>query len=685
MVEILHSTCPHDCPSTCSLEVEKLSETEIGRVHGAKGNDYTAGVVCAKVARYAERIHHPDRLTKPLRRVGAKGVGIEAFEEISWDEALDEIAAKFESIKAEFGSEAIWPYHFAGTMGLVMRDGLDRFRHAYRTSRQLSTICTFLPDAGWNAGHGVKHGIDPREISDSDLIVVWGGNPVSTQVNVMTHIAKARKSRGAKLVVIDVYRTPTVEAADHAYIIRPGTDGALATALMHICFRDGYADRDYMAKFADVPDELEAHVRDKTPQWAAQITGLSVAEIEELAALYGKTERAFIRVGYGFARSRNGAVNMHAVTCLPVVTGKWPTKGAGALYGNAGMYPIDWTLVMGLDVRDVTIRQLDMCRLGPILLGDATDLQGGPPVKALFVQNTNPAVVCPDQNKVHAGLMRDDLFTVVHEQFMTETAEFADIVLPATMFLEHHDMYTGGGHVYFSVTKPVVRAPGECRTNHEVLCALAERLGLDHPGFKMSAWEIIEETVKRSGFPDAETLWENHWHDCVLSEDEMHFRNGFGHADGKFRFKPDWAAAGPYFEGMPSLPGYYTNIDLATDEHPFRMVAAPARNYLNSSFTETPTSKKREGRPTIKLHPDDLTALGIADGAVVRVGNRLGEIELHAVAFEGLQRGVVVVESVWPNKAHRKGKGVNALISAEPGQPKGGGVFHDTAVWVRAA
>ena len=434
-VEIAYSTCPHDCPSTCLLEVEKLSETEIGRIHGARDNDYTSGVVCAKVARYAERVHHPDRLMTPLCRTGAKGVGMEAFEEITWDEALDEIAARFAAIKEEYGGEAIWPYHFAGTMGYVMRDGLDRFRHAYGTSRQHSTICTTLPDSGWNAGHGIKHGNDPREIADADLVVVWGGNPVTTQVNVMTHIAKARKDRGAKLVVIDVYRTPTVEAADRAFIIRPGTDGALATALMHICFRDGYADRAYMAKYADVPDELETHVRDKTPEWAAQITGLSVDDIEELAALYGKTARAFIRVGYGFARSRNGAVNMHAVTCLPVVTGKWLNKGGGCLYGNVGIYPVDWTLVMGLDVRDKSIRALDMCRLGSILLGDETDLQGGPPVKAMLIQNTNPAVVCPDQIKVHEGLRRDDLFTVVHEQFMTETAEFADIVLPATMFL----------------------------------------------------------------------------------------------------------------------------------------------------------------------------------------------------------------------------------------------------------
>jgi anaerobic selenocysteine-containing dehydrogenase len=372
------------------------------------------------------------------------------------------------------------------------------------------------------------------------------------------------------------------------------------------------------------------------------------------------------------------------VTCLPVVTGKWKHKGGGALYGNAGMYPVDWNLIMGLDVRDTAIRALDMCRLGEILLGNPADLHGGPPVKALFVQNCNPAVVCPDLNKVHAGLRRDDLFVCVHEQFMTETAAFADIVLPATMFLEHDDMYIGGGHSYLSVTRPVIEPLGECRSNHEVLCGLAERLGIDHPGFRMTAWEIIDETLRRSGLPGAEELHEKHWHDCVLPAAEMHYENGFGHADGKFRFRPDWSSVGPDHEIMPKLPGYFSNIDLADDEHPFRMVAAPARSFLNTSFTETPTSMKREGRPTVRIHPDDLAALGLEAGALVRLGNRLGSVRLHAVAFDGLQRGVVVTESVFPNKAHVDGIGINALISADAAPPKGGGVFHDTAVWLRA-
>jgi anaerobic selenocysteine-containing dehydrogenase len=264
-VEIRHSVCPHDCPSTCALEVERLGPTRIGRVHGARANSYTAGVVCAKVARYAERQHHPDRLARPLKRVGAKGVGREAFAQITWGEALDEIADRFTVVEREWGAEAVFPYFYAGTMGLVQRDGIERLRHEKRYSRQKSTICVALSDAGWTAGVGSIRGVDPREMAESDLIVVWGGNPVATQVNVMTHIARARKARGAKLIVVDPYRTGTAEAADLHIMLRPGTDGALAVAMINVLFAEGYADRAYMARYADDPAAMENHVRDRTP------------------------------------------------------------------------------------------------------------------------------------------------------------------------------------------------------------------------------------------------------------------------------------------------------------------------------------------------------------------------------------------------------------------------------------
>ncbi|MEX2009484.1 MAG: molybdopterin-dependent oxidoreductase, partial [Dongiaceae bacterium] len=583
------------------------------------------------------------------------------------------------------GPEAVWPYFYAGTMGLVQRDGIERLRHVMRYSRELQTICVALSDAGWLAGVGIKRGVDGREMADSDLIVVWGGNPVATQVNAMTHIARARKRRSARLVVVDPYRTGTAEVADLHLPLRPGTDAALACAVMHVLFAEGYADRAYLAKYSDAPDELEAHLATRTPDWAAAITGLEAQSIVEFARLYGRTRRSYIRVGYGFSRSRNGAANMHAVTCLPTVTGAWQYPGGGALYSNAGLYRLDKTLIEGLDALDPAVRLLDQSRIGPILMGDRRDLGDGPPVTALFIQNTNPMVVCPDSTKVRAGFARDDLFVCVHEQFMTDTAAMADIVLPATTFLEHDDLYIAGGHTHLQIARKVVEPYAEARPNHWVICELAKRLGAEHPGFAMSEWQIIEATRAASGRPDAARIHAEHWHDCALPFEQAHFLDGFGFADGRFRFKPDWAAIGVDHASMPVLPDHCAIIDAADAEHPFRLVAAPARQFLNSTFTETPGSRDREGRPTVLVHPADCARLGIADGARVRLGNRLASIVVHARPFDGLQQGVLVVESIWPNGAFEEGIGVNALVSADPGPPKGGAVFHDTAVWLRPA
>ncbi|MCB1380587.1 MAG: molybdopterin-dependent oxidoreductase, partial [Alphaproteobacteria bacterium] len=407
------STCPHDCPSTCALEVEVLDDHTIGRVRGAKDNSYTLGVICEKVSRYAERIHHPDRLLHPLKRKGPKGS--DEFMPISWDDALGETAAAMLKAEREHGAESVWPYYYAGTMGLVMRDGINRLRHAKRYSNMYDTFCVALSWSGYLAGTGMLSGIDPREMQESDLIVIWGGNPVNTQVNVMTHAMMARKSRGAKIACVDIYDTGTMKQADVKLIIRPGTDGALACAIMHVLFRDGYADRDYLARYTDAPREFEAHLASRTPDWAAKICDIPASEIEAFARLIGQTRRSFFRLGYGFTRSRNGAVNMHAVSCIPTVTGAWQYRGGGALHSNSGMYRWNKTMIEGLDVKVKDVRTIDQCRIGPALLGDPYDLAGGPPVKVLLVQNTNPASVAPDQTKVKQGLAREDLFTCVHE------------------------------------------------------------------------------------------------------------------------------------------------------------------------------------------------------------------------------------------------------------------------------
>jgi anaerobic selenocysteine-containing dehydrogenase len=678
----LPSVCPHDCPSTCALEVQVIDGQRIGAVRGARANTYTEGVICAKVARYADRIHHPDRLTHPLLRTGPKGSG--NFRRIGWDEALDRVAAAFTDTTVTHGAAAVWPYYFAGTMGLVQRDGINRLRHVMGYSRQQSTICSTVCEAGWIAGVGRWTGPDPREMAASDLIVVWGGNPVNTQVNVMTHIARARKARGARLVVVDPYRTGTAEQADMHLALRPGTDGALACAVMHVAFRDGHADRAYMARHADAPEALEAHLATRGPAWASGITGLPEAEIEAFAKLYCETQRAYIRVGYGFSRMRNGAANLHAVTCLPTVTGKWVHEGGGAFWNNRGIYHWDKTLIEGLDRRDTRIRSLDMSRIGAVLTGDPAALEGGPAVRAMLIQNVNPVTVAPDSNKVRRGFSRDDLFVCVHEQFMTETAAMADIVLPATMFMEHDDVYQAGGHSHIQIGAKLIEPPGECRSNHEVLQGLASRLGADHPGFAMTAMQIVDATLLASGWPSATKVQDAHWIDAQPGFADSHFLNGFGHPDGKFHFAADWSAIGPYHAGMPSLPDHMAIIDEATPDRPFRLVTAPARQFLNTSFTEVQAGRKREGRPTALIHPAAAARLGITDGSRIRLSNTRGEVIVHAKLFDGLQPGVVVVESVWPHADFAGGVGINALVSDDPALPLGGAVFHDTAIAVQA-
>jgi anaerobic selenocysteine-containing dehydrogenase len=682
-LDIAYSVCPHDCPSACALAVERIDAATIGRVRGAAGQSYTQGVVCAKVARYAERQHHPDRLAVPLRRVGEKGKGHEAFVPVSWDDALDEVAERLTLAAQRDGSEAVWPHYYSGTMGLVQRDGLQRLRHAMRYSRQNSTICVSLIDAGWFAGVGVKRGVDGREIAKSDLIVVWGGNPASTQINVMSQIARAKKERGAKLVVVDPYRTATAEAADLHLAPLPGTDGALACAVMHVLFKERYADRAYLARYTDDPAGLEAHLEGRTPQWAAGITGLPEDSIIGFARLYGQTKRSYIRLGYGFSRSRNGAMQVFAVSCLPAVTGAWQYEGGGALYSNHGLVPLDRRLIEGLDLLDPATRILDQSRIGPILTGDKRDLGDGPPVTALLIQNTNPMVVSPASGLVRRGFARDDLFVCVHEQFLTETAAMADIVLPATTFLEHDDIYTAGAHTFLQIGRAVVSPHAECRSNHAVHCALAKRLGARHPGFEMTAFEIIEETLRSSGLPGSDQFDEGVWLDCWPGFETGHFLDGFAHADGKFHFRADWAALGADHAGLPALPDHVAVIDEGDPERPFRLIPAPSRSFLNTSFNNTPSGIDREGRPTAMIHPEALAALGLADGDRVRIGNQKGSVVVHARASDGMQPRVVIAEGLWPNHAFEGGIGINLLTSADPGLPGGGAVFHDTSVWLR--
>jgi anaerobic selenocysteine-containing dehydrogenase len=417
-----------------------------------------------------------------------------------------------------------------------------------------------------------------------------------------------------------------------------------------------------------------------------------VHEIEAFARIVGQTKRSFFRLGYGFTRSRNGAAQMHAALCIPAVTGAWQYEGGGAFFNNYSIWKFNESIIEGHDAIDHTTRVLDQSKIGRILTGDAKALGGGPPVKAMLIQNTNPMTVAPEQTLVRQGFAREDLFMAVHEQFMTETAVMADIVLPATMFMEHDDLYYGGGHQHISVGAKLIEPPGECRSNHEVLQGLGRRLNAVHPGFDMSPRELIDATLKKSGHGDIGTLEADLWRDLQPDFRTSHYLDGFAHADRKFHFKADWAhppigSAGLMgaWEKMPALPDHWTIIEEADQAHPFRLATSPSRSFLNTSFNETPSSQAREGAPSVMIHPEDAAALEIADGDAVTLGNMRGETTLTAKLFDGLRRGVLVAESVHPNKAHIGGRGINMLTGATAIAPIGGAAFHDNKVWLKKA
>lgn len=689
-----HSACPHDCPSTCALDVEILDERTIGRVRGAKDNSYTAGVICAKVARYAERVHHPDRLKHPLVRAGAKGAG--QWKEASWEAALDLIAERFLKAEHEFGSESVWPYYYAGTMGLVQRDSINRLRFAKRYSNQFDSFCTNMAWTGYFAGTGSLTGPDPREMAKADVVVIWGTNAAATQVNVMTHAVRARKERGAKIVVIDVYANATVRQADMGIVLKPGTDGAFACAVMHVLFRDGLADWDYLERYTDDPKGLEAHLQTRTPEWAAAITGLSVEEIEAFAHLVGKTKRTYFRLGYGFTRQRNGAVNMHAASSIACVTGAFLYEGGGAFHSNSGIFKMDKREIEGRAMQDVGLRFLDQSKIGRILTGDSEALYGGPPVMAMLIQNTNPMNVTPEQRLVRKGFAREDLFVAVHEQFMTDTAKMADVVLPATTFLEHDDIYRGGGQQHVVLGPKLIEPLADARPNIFVINELAKRLGVAHlPGFDLDERTLIDNMNANSDLPQFDELKEKRFVDLQPPFEEAHYINGFKWPDGKFRFRPDWTGSpspnkppeimglqGP-FQSIPEFPDHWEVIETADAEHPFRMTTSPAHNFLNSTFAETPTSLAKEIRPELLIHPDDAAELGIENGERIEIGNHRGELVLHAVLRAGQKRGVAVSEGIFPNSTFERGEGINILIGAEPAAPYGGLAVHDTKIWIR--
>ncbi len=680
MKNISTSACPHDCPSTCVLDIEHNDKSIIS-IKGNKRNTYTRGVVCAKVSRYKERTHNLNRLTYPMIRTGSKGSG--NFKRISWDYALKTISRKLLSLIYKYESSVIWPYFYAGTMGLIQRDGINRFRNYFEFSDQYSTICNTLPQAGWLAGTGKLVGSDPREVSDSEVIIMWGGNPASTQVNFMKHVQNAKKKSNASFILIDPYSTKTAKLADIHIKVRPGTDGALACAIMHNLYKYSYVDINYLKNFTKDYKLLKQHLSKKSPKWASKICGVEEDLIDKISHLIGKNKKTYIRLGYGFTRQRNGSFNMHAVTCIPTITGSWQYKGGGAFYTNGDIYKIDKSIIEGLEFKNKSIRCLDQSRIGPILTNDAKALKYGPEIKAIFIQNTNPLVVAPESNLVRKGFLRKDLFTIVHEQFLTDTAKYADILLPATSFVEHNDIYISGGHQHMTLGPKLIKEVGESWSNHKLINELSKKMGAKHKFFDFTEEQMIDNTLKISNIGNLKNIKKKKFIDMQPSFKESHFLNGFGHNDKKFHFAPEWKKDAKEFNKIYNLPDHYPLIEEADETHPFKLITAPAHNFLNSSFTETSSSISKEGKPTVKIHPKDMKNLLLKDNELVLVGNNRGSIKIHTEKFEGLLEGVIVVEGIWPNKYFEGKMGVNVLVGSDSPEPAGGAVFHDVAVWIK--
>ncbi len=680
MKNISTSACPHDCPSTCVLEVTHTNK-ELLSVRGNKNNSYTKGVVCAKVSRYAERTHSKKRLKYPLKRLGKKGSG--EFIRVSWNEAIKILVEKFSSISKKYGSSSIWPYYYAGTMGLLQRDGINRLRNFFNFSGQYSTICNTLPQAGWLAGVGSLMGSDPREIIHSEEIIMWGGNPASTQVNFMKHVQSARKKNNAGFVVIDPYETRTAKIADLHIKLIPGTDAALACAIMHNLIKNNQVDLKYLQDYTKDYLKLKSHLKKKSPKWASKITGVPIKQINQISDLIGKKRKVFFRLGYGFTRHRNGSFNMHAVTCIPALTGAWKYLGGGAFYTNGGIYNINKKLIEGLEFKNNNMRQLDQSRIGPILNNHSNTLVDKNIVKALFIQNTNPLVVAPETKLVRRGFARKDLFVCVHEQFMTETAKYADLVLPATSFVEHNDIYISGGHQHITFGPKLIEEVGESWSNHRLINTLGTALKGDSKVFSLSEEKMIDKTLKLSKIGDLQTLKKENFIDLQPSFRKAHFLDGFGHKDKKFHFSPNWKKNDSKFNKIFNLPDFYPIVEKKTKYYPFKLITAPAHNFLNTSFTETVTSIKIEKKPTLKMHPSDMKKLKIEENELVNIGNKRGIVKIHVTEFTGLLKGVVVVEGIWPNEYFIGNLGINALVGSDRPEPSGGAVFHDIAIWVR--
>jgi anaerobic selenocysteine-containing dehydrogenase len=679
----MHSVCPHDCPSCCSLDVT-VADGRIVGVTGTADHPFTQGVICGKVREYAERVHSPLRVLTPLRRVGAKGEG--RFECITWEAAIAEIAARWRAIAREHGGEAILPFSYAGSMGQVQFWAGHPLFHALGASRLDRTICVTTAYAGWRATVGQVTGNDSEQMVGADLVVLWGVNAAYSTINVMTLVKQARE-RGAYVVVIDPYRTSTALQADEHLMVRPGTDAALALAVMHVLVTEGLLDRDYIERATLGFPELAEHVKGYAPEEMAPIVGLPAETIVRFARRYGATPRTFIRAGIGLSRHDNGGMTCRTLACLPALTGAYADPHGGALLSSGGAFELDLSAFERPDLMPAPSRVINMIQLGRAL----TDPTLAPPVKALYVYSSNPAAVCPNQELVLRGLAREDLFTVVHEQVMTDSAHYADIVLPATTSMEHLDVYRSFGQFYLQLAEPVIPPVGEARSNWDVCGSLARALGLSGA---VAHYDRGPEGAVRAalagGAPHVRAVtWER-----LLAEKSVRldlprpylpFANGAPTPSGKVEFLSATLAG----QGLPALPTWTPLAegpqrgDVA--RYPLQCIVPPNRFFLNSSFSQSERLRRRQGTPTVMIAAEDAAARRIADGDVVRVESRRGAAQFTARVTDATRPGVVVIEGIWWHRFHPGGRGVNFLTDDRVADMGGGPALHSNLVEVMRA
>lgn len=658
---VFPSVCSLDCPDQCGLLIHKEAG-KIVKIEGDPAHPVTQGAICNKVRHMAERIYDPNRLRYPLKRTGKKGE--RRFERISWEEAIDTITTRWKRLIAAEGAEAILPYSFYGNMGMLGTEGMDRrFFHRLGASRLLYTICQAAGTEGYGYTMGGSFGIDPEDTVHSKLIIMWGINAVSTNMHQVMLAEKARKN-GATVVVIDVHKNQTGRWADWFIPVLPGTDAALALGIMHILFAEQLVDEDFLREYTVGHEELRQHVRQYEPAVVSSITGVPKEDLYRLARLYGQTSPSFIRIGNGPQHHDNGGMCIRTISCLPALTGQWLKKGGGAIKGNSGYLAHHASALQRPDLLRKPTRRINMNELGSALL----ELE--PPIRSLYVYNSNPAVVAPHANKVRQGLQREDLFTVVHDLFLTETAAYADIVLPATSSLENTDFYRSYWHHYVQLQRPVIKPYAESKSNVDVFRLLAQAMGFEEPAFQDTEEEMIRQALDHPGNPHLadvtyETLAEKQF---VKGRVKPLLPGKLPTPSGKIELYSRTMER----RGFPPLPTY---TPLAGDgDLPFLFIPAPNHNFLNSTFAHNEKHVRLEKAPKLHMNEADAAALGITTGDCVRLWNDRGECELMAIAGEDVLPGVVVTQGLWADSPGSKTL-VNALTPDRLADMGGGAVF----------